>query len=117
MLPNRTAALQRQAAPAQHGDNPASNMSAGPGLMPDVPMPTDEDLAVDDDSDLPFNPAGSAKTCFKCSRTLPAESFYRHPMMGDGRLGKCKECTRHDVQDNYAKKREAVSRIRPLTLP
>lgn len=46
------------------------------------------------------------KTCFKCNRQLPPEEFYRHPMMGDGRLGKCKVCTRKDVRENYAKRRE-----------
>lgn len=37
------------------------------------------------------------KTCFKCGRALPLEEFYRHPMMADGHLGKCKDCTRTDV--------------------
>lgn len=46
------------------------------------------------------------KECFKCHQTLPLEEFYKHPMMGDGRLGKCKECTRFDVRINYEKKRE-----------
>lgn len=41
------------------------------------------------------------KTCFKCERTLPLTEFYRHPMMGDGHLGKCKACTKVDVQENY----------------
>lgn len=44
MLPNRTPVAPRQQTP----------VNAGPGLMPDVPMPTDADLAVDDGSDLPF---------------------------------------------------------------
>ncbi len=37
------------------------------------------------------------KTCFKCHKTLPLEAFYKHKMMGDGHLGKCKECTKKDV--------------------
>jgi hypothetical protein len=40
------------------------------------------------------------KLCFKCHREKPLEEFYRHPMMGDGRLGKCKDCTRADVRAN-----------------
>lgn len=40
------------------------------------------------------------KTCFKCERELPVDEFYRHPQMKDGRLGKCKSCTRTDVNAN-----------------
>ena len=46
------------------------------------------------------------KTCFKCGLTKPREDFYRHPMMADGRLGKCKECAKRDVRANYAKRVE-----------
>lgn len=38
------------------------------------------------------------KQCFRCHRTLPLSDFYKHKMMGDGHLGKCKSCTREDVR-------------------
>lgn len=37
------------------------------------------------------------KKCFKCSKTLPLDSFYKHPQMGDGHLNKCKSCTKLDT--------------------
>lgn len=42
------------------------------------------------------------KTCFKCNTEKPLTEFYRHPAMGDGHLGKCKECTKKDVKDTRA---------------
>lgn len=38
-----------------------------------------------------------SKPCFKCTVEKPIEQFYKHAKMGDGHLGKCKECTRADV--------------------
>ena len=46
----------------------------------------------------------SVKTCFKCGAERPLTEFYVHRQMGDGRLNKCKECTRNDVRENYAKR-------------
>ena len=41
------------------------------------------------------------KTCFKCGVDKPIDQFYAHPMMKDGRLGKCKDCTKSDERSNY----------------
>ena len=41
------------------------------------------------------------KTCFRCHVSKPLTDFYAHPMMADGRLGKCKECNKKDVRENY----------------
>lgn len=40
------------------------------------------------------------KLCFKCRQLKPLDEFYRHQMMGDGHLGKCKGCTKRDVMEN-----------------
>ena len=46
----------------------------------------------------------SLKTCFKCGEEKPLNKFYRHPMMGDGRLNKCKICTKKDAKRNRRKR-------------
>ncbi len=49
------------------------------------------------------------KTCFKCGVPQPLSNFYRHPRMADGHLGKCKSCTKADVNSNYASRRKQYS--------
>jgi hypothetical protein len=44
------------------------------------------------------------KKCFKCNESKPITDFYKHPQMKDGRLGKCKICTRVDTASNVALK-------------
>ena len=43
------------------------------------------------------------KTCFKCQESKPFSEFYPHKMMGDGYLGKCKDCTKRDVAEHRSK--------------
>lgn len=38
------------------------------------------------------------KKCFKCKKTKLLSAFYKHPAMGDGHLGKCKDCTKADTK-------------------
>lgn len=48
------------------------------------------------------------KQCFKCGLAKDVEEFYRHPQMADGRLGKCKACTKADVTARRNANLEAV---------
>ena len=51
----------------------------------------------------------TTKTCFRCGRVKDIDEFYCHPQMGDGHLGKCKECTKNDVRESYALNRAKKS--------
>ena len=48
------------------------------------------------------------KTCFKCLCAKPLTEFYKHSAMGDGHLGKCKECTKADVKQHRQENWEHV---------
>lgn len=50
------------------------------------------------------------KKCFKCSIIKDITEFYKHPRMGDGHLGKCKECAKKDVQERYDKHPEIIKK-------
>jgi len=41
-----------------------------------------------------------SKVCFKCGISKTINDFYKHSAMSDGRLGKCKECTKKDVSEH-----------------
>lgn len=53
-------------------------------------------------SAIPIN-GDFMKKCFKCGIVKSLHDFYRHAKMADGRLNKCKECTRLDVRNNQAR--------------
>ena len=48
------------------------------------------------------------KACFKCGVSQPLSEFYRHAMMADGHLNKCKACSKRDVLEHRRKNLDKV---------
>jgi len=71
-----------------------------------LPPQTKNQLAGNKEDVLVLIDLSKKKVCFKCGRLMAMEDFYKHKQMADGRLNKCKECTKKDVHENYKEKRE-----------
>lgn len=48
------------------------------------------------------------KMCFKCNVVKILSEFYKHSMMADGHLNKCKECTKADANFHREKNLDKV---------
>jgi hypothetical protein len=44
------------------------------------------------------------KACILCKEIKPLDQYYAHPKMADGRLGRCKECHKSEIQKNWEKR-------------
>ena len=50
-----------------------------------------------------------SKACFKCGEVKQLTECYRHAMMRDGHLNKCKSCTKSDVRAHRDANHEKIS--------
>lgn len=50
----------------------------------------------------------TSKKCFKCNLVKSLTDFYKHAVMKDGHLNKCKECTKNDANKHRSKNIEKI---------
>lgn len=43
------------------------------------------------------------KKCIRCGEIKPIEEYYKHTQMADGRLNKCKSCSKSDTKKRHEK--------------